>query len=145
MLRRSFVPHNLPFSRRDMERSRRFANAFGFPSARVRPSFPAMNIWTNEDGVIVEAKLPGATPEDFEISVEGETVTVAGDRAQKALEEGEKFLRRERRYGKFSRTFQLPFAIEADEIEATFEKGILRISLPRAEADKPKKIAVKTA
>ncbi len=145
MLRKAFFPHNLIAHRRNVERSRRFANAFGFPGARVRPSFPAMNIWTNEDSAIVEARLPGANPEDIDISVEGETVTVAGSREPEALEDGEKYLRRERRYGKFSRTFRLPFAIEADEVQATFEKGILRVSLPRAEADKPKKIAVKSA
>ena len=104
-----------------------------------------MNIWTNEDGAVVEAKLPGVSPEDIDISVEGQTVTIAGSRAQEALEDDERYLRRERRFGNFSRSFELPFSIEASQVEATFKNGILNITLPQAEADKPKKIAVKSA
>lgn len=129
----------------EMENFRRLANTINSPGIRVRPSFPAMNIWANQDGAIVEVKLPGVNPEDIDISIEGQTVTIAGSHPQKAFDDGEKYLRRERRFGNFSRSFELPFTIEADKVEATFKNGILSIALPQAEADKPKKIAVQSA
>jgi HSP20 family protein len=70
---------------------------------------------------------------------------LTGKRVPEELKEGEKYHRRERGYGRFTRTFQLPFHVEANNVEAVFEKGILQISLPRAEADKPRKISVKAA
>ena len=99
----------------------------------------------NEDGVIVSAKLPGVAAENINISVKENTVTIAGTREAKTLEEGQKFLRRERRDGDFSRTFRLPFAVDRNGVEAVFENGVLSVSLPRAEEDKPRKIQVKTA
>jgi HSP20 family protein len=77
--------------------------------------------------------------------VVGDTLTLSGTRRPDELQEGERYHRRERTSGHFSRTFQLPFRIEDKQVEAVFEKGVLHISLPRAEADKPKKIAVKMA
>jgi HSP20 family protein len=133
-----------------MERMRRemeglFNSFYGAPRPRVAPSFPAMNAWTSKNGAVITAELPGVNPEDIDIAVVGETLTLSGERKPEALQEGEKFHRRERGYGKFTRTFQLPFPVEGDKVEAVFDKGILHISLPRAEADKPKKIAIKTA
>jgi HSP20 family protein len=116
-----------------------------FSGPRVAPSFPAMNVWLNEEGAVVTAELPGVNPEDIDISVVGETLTLTGSRQPAELKEGEKYHRRERGYGKFTRTFQLPFGVEADKVEAKFDKGILHIFLPRAEVEKPRKIAVKTA
>ena len=122
-----------------------FANAFGVPNMRVEPRYPAINVLANEDGVIVSAKLPGVAAENINISVKENTVTIAGTREAKTLEEGQKFLRRERRDGDFSRTFRLPFAVDRNGVEAVFENGVLSVSLPRAEEDKPRKIQVKTA
>ena len=144
LIRRSFAPYRRAISpRREAENFWRLANTF--PGAHARPGFPVLNVWMNEDGAIAEAKLPGVNPEEIDISVEGETVTIAGNRTAAELEDGEKYLRRERRNGNFSRSFELPFAVETNAVEATFKNGILHISLPKAEADKPKKIAVKTA
>lgn len=126
------------------EMNRLFNSTFTGQS-RIAPDFPAINIWTNEDGAVVTAELPGVTPEDIDISVVGETLTLSGNRQPEALNDGGKYHRRERRFGSFSRSFQLPFMVEADDVEAIFENGILHISLPRSEAEKPRKIAVKTA
>ena len=129
---------------REMERL--FNTFYGNRSRfQAAPSFPAMNVWTNQEGAVLTAELPGVNPEDIDISVVGETLTLTGARQPEELQEGEKYHRRERGYGKFTRTFQLPFPVEADKVDAVFEKGVLHISLPRAEADKPKKISVKTA
>jgi HSP20 family protein len=112
-------------------------------SGDVAPTFPAMNVWTDEESVVVTAELPGVAPDDIDVSVVGDTLTLKGSRQPDELEEGESYHRRERRYGAFTRAFQLPFQVEPNQVEANFGNGVLQISLPRAEADKPKKIAVK--
>jgi HSP20 family protein len=109
------------------------------------PAYPAMNVWANEKGAMVTAELAGVNPEDIDISVVGDTLTLTGNREPHELAEGETYHRRERSYGRFSRVFQVPLEVEAGKVEAVFEKGILHISLPRAEAETPKKIAVKAA
>jgi HSP20 family protein len=135
---------------REIDRMQRDMNRLmqSFPSfsgAQVAPSFPAINVWLSEEGAVVTAELPGVKPEDLDISVVGETLTLTGSRQPEELKEGEKYHRRERRFGKFTRTFQLPFMVETDKVEAKFDKGILQVFLPRAEAEKPRKIAVKSA
>jgi HSP20 family protein len=126
--------------RRDMDRLMNRAWS-GLDSA---PCYPAMNVWTNENGAVATAELPGFNPDEIDISVEGDTLTVAGNRAPEEVGEGAKYHRRERGCGRFTRSFQLPFQVQGDAVEATFERGVLHIDLPRAEADKPKKITVKT-
>ena len=126
--------------------NRLFYDSFAQAGGRVGPAtYPVMNVWSNEEGAVVTAELPGVEAEDIDISVVGDTLTLSGSRQADELAEDEKFHRRERGSGKFSRSFQLPFRVEVDDIEAAFEKGVLHISLPRAEADKPKKIDVKSA
>jgi HSP20 family protein len=122
-----------------------FSDSFSLAGGRTAPNYPAMNVWTNEESAVITAELPGISPEDIDISVVGDTLTLSGERKLEELEEGDKYHRRERGYGKFSRTFQLPFKVEAEEVEALFERGVLHLSLPRAESDKPKKITVKSA
>jgi HSP20 family protein len=115
------------------------------PRLRSAPSFPAMNVWVNEDGVMITAELPGVSPEDIDISVIGETLTLTGERKPDLLEDEVRYHRQERGYGKFTRSLELPFRVNANAVEASFNKGVLNIALPRAEADKPKKISVKPA
>jgi HSP20 family protein len=105
--------------------------------------YPAMNVWTNEDGVVITAELPGLNPDDIDISVVTDTLTLSGKRERDECGSDARFHRRERACGTFKRTFQLPFQVEAGEVKATFEKGVLEIVLPRAEADKPRKITIK--
>lgn len=126
------------------EMNRLFNSAYGRQS-RIAPDFPAINVWTSEDGAVVTAELPGVTPEDIDISVVGDSITLSGTRQPEELKDGEKYHRRERRFGSFNRTFQLPFSVESENVEAVFEKGVLHISLPRSEAEKPRKISVKSA
>jgi HSP20 family protein len=104
-----------------------------------------MNVWANEEGLVVTAELPGIDSETLDISVVNNTLTLKGNRAPENLGEGEVYHRREREYGNFARAFQLPFDIEANAVEAVYDKGVLQITLPRAEADKPKKITVRVA
>ncbi|MBN1993279.1 MAG: Hsp20/alpha crystallin family protein [Anaerolineae bacterium] len=127
------------------EMNRLFSDSFSLAGGRTAPNYPAMNVWTNEDGAVVTAELPGINPNDIDISVVGDTLTLSGERQPEALGEGDKYHRRERGCGKFNRAFQLPFKVEADKVDAIFDKGVLHLSLPRAEADKPRKITVKSA
>lgn len=107
--------------------------------------FPAMNAWTGADGVVVTAEIPGISPEDIEITVVGETLTVSGTRPVEELPEDARYHRRERGTGEFSRTLELPFRVDADAVDARFRNGVLEINLPRVAEEMPKKIAVKTA
>ena len=142
MLARSFYRYNTASPWQGTNSSWRFPAA---PRLRVVPRFPALNVWTNEDGAMATVRLPGVNSEDLDISVKENSVTIAGSRSSEELPEEANYLRRELRSGDFSRTFQLPFNVDANKVEATFENGILHLSVPRAEADKPRKIAVKSA
>jgi len=144
----SLLPFRSFFSSwREMERLRREMNRLfaGLPTSAgaAAPGYPAMNVWTNEDGAILTAELPGVDADDIDISVVGDTLTLSGDRQPDELPEEATYHRRERGRGRFSRVFRLPFPIDSDKVEAAFEKGVLRVSLPRPESDKPRKIAIK--
>lgn len=106
--------------------------------------FPLVNIWMDGDRVIVTSELPGVDPKDVDISVAGKSVTLRGSRSiADTCKEGCQH-RHERWSGNFTRSFELPFAIDQNKVEAKFSKGVLQLTLPRAEADKPKKIEIKT-
>jgi HSP20 family protein len=107
--------------------------------------FPAINVWTGPDGVVLTAELPGVEPDKMDISVAGDTVTVRGSRAVDEPKQGESFHRREREGGQFARSVKLPFEIDPAKVDARFSSGVLTLTLPRAEAEKPKKIAIKAS
>ena len=109
------------------------------------PGYPAMNVWASEDQLAVTAEIPGVDINDIDINVVGETLTLSGERKPDSLSEEAQYHRQERGYGKFNRAIQLPFPVDVNKVEATFKNGVLHVSMPRAEADRPKKITVKTA
>ena len=102
--------------------------------------------WTvNENEVVISAELPGFSRDNINISLEDNVLTIAGERSAGDYGDNATFLRRERRFGKFTRSFKLPFNINADGIHAEFANGILMINLPRIEAEKPRQIEVNAA
>jgi len=107
-----------------------------------RSEFPPVNMWKNEEKVVVSTEVPGIDPGGVDLSVTGKALTIKFERKPEELKEGEVYTRKERWYGVFSRTIELPFNIEADRVEAKYRKGVLFIELPRAEDEKPKKITV---
>jgi HSP20 family protein len=139
----------IPSTWREMDRLQQEMNRVfeSYYPARMRqaPGYPAMNVWTNENGVKLTAEVPGVHPEDIDINVVGETLTLSGTREAEELNESARYHRQERGYGKFTRSIQLPFPVDVNQVEATFKNGVLNIALPRAEADKPRKILVKSA
>ncbi len=131
---------------REMERMERdWTNLFSGYGRPGVAQFPPVNVLTSENDVIVTSELPGTNPEDIDISVTGDVLTIKGKRPQPEIREGQSWQRRERSGGNFYRTIQLPFNVESSKVEADYTKGILKITLPRAESDKPKKISIKAA
>jgi HSP20 family protein len=134
---------------REFDRLQREINQLSEPGVLKRGrgpvSFPAVNIWTNDDKTWVTAEVPGVDPKEIEISIVGSTLTISGSRNPEESDENSRYHRQERGYGKFSRPIQLPFNVDANKVEANFKDGILSINLPRAEEDKPRKISVKSA
>lgn len=104
--------------------------------------FPALNLWTSENGAIVQSEIPGIDPKEIDISLVNDTLTIKGSRNPDTLPEEHRCHRQERGCGQFTRSLQLPFDIQVDKVEARFSNGVLQIALPRAEADKPRKIGV---
>ena len=101
-----------------------------------------LDVWTTDEAFTIKAYLPGVDVEDVEITFEGEELSISGSYPE--LEGGEKveYTRRELYHGKFARTLTFNVDVNADEIEATFENGILTLSVPKAEEVQPKRIAV---
>lgn len=107
-------------------------------------AFP-VNIYGKEDEVLLTAELPGMTPEAINLSVEGDTIKIEGERKSEVPADLKAWHKRERGSGKFFRAFRLPYDVDASKISATYKDGILSVTMPRAEASKPKKIAVAAA
>ena len=105
-------------------------------------AFPSTNMWLNEDSAMLTAELPGVRQEDLEVSVVGDTLTLRGARQMEQLAEGDAWHRRERGAGKFTRIVELPFRVETNRVTASLKNGVLNVTLPRAEVDKPRKIQI---
>jgi HSP20 family protein len=130
---------------RDVNRlQREMSHLLGGSSAPIN-AYPAMNLYTGDEGVILTAELPGLEPDELEITVLGETLTLSGSRNMEDVEEDVKYHRRERGQGHFTRTVELPFHVNSEGVEAKFKNGVLHVVLPRAEEDKPRKISVNPA
>lgn len=115
-----------------------------FSSVGQRPpqEYPAVNVWEKEGTAVVTAELPGMDPEKMDISVSGDSLSISGEFQQETFSDGVTYLRQERGIGAFKRNIQLPFQVDAQAVDARYEKGILMISLPRMKEDLPKKIKI---
>ena len=102
-----------------------------------------LDVRERNDAFELSASLPGVRPEDVDVRIQGDTVTITAE--TRAEHEGEDagWLRRERRYGKFARTIQLPAELDADHAEATLQHGVLTLRVPKAEAAKAQSIKVR--
>ena len=120
----------------------RLFDNFGAELTRPVTAFPAVNVWEDNDAFHLEAELPGLTQDDVNIAVTQRNVlTLSGERKP---EEGEgRWHRRERGFGRFQRVLRLPAPVDADKVEAQLENGVLRLTLPKHEDAKPRRIAVK--
>jgi HSP20 family protein len=112
-------------------------------SAGVSGVFPALNVREDSDKYYVEAEVPGIKPEDIHVAVEGNTLSIGGERKLNGME-NVSYHRRERRAGKFKKAISLPMEVNAEAVSAECKDGVLRLVLPKAEAAKPKKITIKS-
>jgi len=103
---------------------------------------PSVDIYDNDDNIVIKAELPGVDKEDISVDVDGRFLTLKGERSSENEVKEENFHRRERAYGKFQRVFTLPAEINADDIKADYTDGVLTIDIPKPEEKKPKQIAV---
>ena len=106
---------------------------------------PAVDIFERGDNLILSAELPGVSREELELKVEGNVLTLRGERQRDKTIQDEQYHRVERTYGTFSRSFTLPSTVDSARIEARFKDGILEVTLPKAEDAKPKRIDVKVS
>ncbi len=104
----------------------------------------AVDMVESDDHFIVKASLPGINPDELDITVEDDVLTIKGEtKADNEFEEDNYHIR-ERRFGSFARSLRFPNMINSEEIEATYENGVLTLKVPKAEAVKPKKINVRS-
>jgi HSP20 family protein len=105
---------------------------------------PSVDIYEDKDKYVVKAELPGMRRDDIEVSMNGDTLTISGERKQEEEKKEGQNYRSERFFGRFQRSITLPAEVQANKIDASYKDGILTITLPKSEAAKPKQIPVKT-
>ena len=135
-----------PFAERSIDRL--------FDEPFVRPGFGwiapagaanlAIDMYETKDDVVVKAALPGIKPDQVEVTITGDVLTIRGDSKEENQVKEENYVRKERRFGSFSRCVTLPGGLKADKADAAFENGVLTLKIPKAEESKPKTIKVKT-
>jgi len=104
----------------------------------------AVDVYETDQDVVVKSSVPGVKPEDIDITITGDTLTIKGETKAEEKVEKANYIRQERRYGAFSRSVTLPTSIVAEQAKAEFDNGVLTLTLPKAEEVKPKSIKVKT-
>lgn len=128
------------------EMNRLFSDFWGRGMSPFRVGvYPAVNVSEDTKNIYVRAELPGMKPDDLEISVEGDTLTLRGERKLAQAGETMNYHRREREGGRFRRVLTLPTKIDPGAVDAFFKDGVLKIVLPKAPEVMPKQIQVKTS
>jgi HSP20 family protein len=123
---------NEPFLRSDREDDELSVGAW----------YPAVDMFDNDDKIVIKAELPGMKKNHFSVDVKDRVLTLSGERNYDNEVKEENYYRRERTYGRFKRAFHLPADADADNIKAEFKDGVLRVEIPKPEAQKPKQITV---
>ena len=118
-----------------------FDDIFGSVSTGTGSSLKT-DSWVKDDTAHIVVDLPGVAKDSVDIAMEGRSITISGERKAPETAEGDSWHRRERWYGKFEKSFTLPFNVEQDKVKAEFRDGVLKVTLPKAEAEKPMKIAI---
>jgi len=125
-----------------------FNQSFGFEGLGMEQPLteanflPPVDISEDEHNIVLLAEIPGVKPDDLNITLENNVLTITGNRKFKEEEKKENYHRIERRYGKFTRSFTLPATLDAESVNAVFENGILNITLPKKAEFKPKQITI---
>lgn len=109
----------------------------------IRGWAPSVDVVRNDESIVLRVDLPGIKPDEVKISVQDGVLTVSGEHEEKKEEKEEHFLRRERRYGSFSRSMSLPRGVKADDIEATTDDGVLEVTIPLPVEEKKQPVEIK--
>jgi HSP20 family protein len=103
---------------------------------------PSVDIYENKDQIVLEAELPGMKQEEFDLSIENSVITLRGERKFEKTEENDNYHRVERSYGSFTRSFTLPQTVSAEGATAEYSNGVLRVTLPKREETKARRIEI---
>lgn len=109
---------------------------------RRRSWIPAIDVVRGEDSLVLRADIPGIRPEDVKIQVEDDILTVSGEHEERAEDRHEQYVRRERRYGSFSRSMALPAGIDPEQITATTRDGVVEVTIPLPKAQEKKTVQI---
>jgi HSP20 family protein len=118
-----------------------FVRPGGFSGQDGAASLP-LDISETENEFVVRASLPGVRPDDVQITVQGDTLTIRGESKAEGEKKGEHWHLRERRFGAFQRAMTLPTPVDSDKAQASFEHGVLTLTLPKSEAARPRQIKI---
>ena len=110
--------------------------------SNLTPWAPAVGIYETENELVIKADLPDVNPQDLDIRVENNILTIRGERKFESKVKEDNYLRVERAYGSFSRSFSLANSVKTDDIQADYQNGVLTLRLPKREEAKPKQIKV---
>lgn len=138
-------PNEMVSLREAMDRlfdDRFFAPLHATGVLRESVDFP-IDMYQTDDSVVVKATVPGVNPEDIDISITDNTLTIKGETKSEEEIKQENYYRRERRHGSFTRSMILPSSLQTENAEANFEDGVLTLTIPKAEEVKPKQIKIK--
>jgi len=134
-----------PFEELQREMGRLFQSFDSFPSPRQVRLFPPVNLYVAGDEYILAAQLPGLAPDEVELTVTHESLTLRGERKRAEGIKDDAYRRQERIMGRWSRTINLPDRIDESRATAHFSNGVLTVRLPRAESAKPRHIVVSSS
>ena len=119
---------------------------FGLSSRSDNRAFrPAVDIYEQGDDVHIDVELPGVKPEEIKVNIEGDVLTISGERKRQEVGKKEGYQRVERTYGTFTRAFSLGQDVDPESVDAKFDNGVLKLSLHKRAASKRREIAVKAA
>ena len=128
-------------------RADRMFNDFFYPSRGMQMSKdsswnPRVDIYEDEDAIVLKAELPGVEKDNIVVDVEGRVLTLKGERSSDNEVQEESYYRRERTFGSFERRFNLPDNVDPEKITADYKDGILKLGIPKPEENKPRQITV---
>jgi HSP20 family protein len=103
---------------------------------------PVVDVYDNDDSIVIKAELPGIDKEGIEIDVKDRVLTLKGERSSENEVKNDNYYRRERSFGKFERAFNLPADVDPDKIKADYKDGVLKIDIPKPEEKKPRQITI---
>lgn len=124
----------------------RFLEGFELPGlfSEEMTFTPAFDVSETENAVIVEAEVPGMDQKDIDINLSDGLLTITGEKKHEKEDKDESYHCVERHYGKFSRTMRVPFEVETDKVDAIYKDGVLKVTLPKSETARPRKIEIKS-